>query len=465
MLAMGLVASGASAKELVRTDGGVVLEASGFAKTLVSSVWLQPSLVEGTEALQTAVDEARALVPPEQAALLPSDVRLPSHVLLDAHVLRVGAKGRYAELVAVDVAWQLTALLASDGRFSAGSSLTGTIGGAGNPTSAQRRLVDLSSVMVNRPGLRVEQQLDRLSVRLSLPFGDLTVGRQALSWGTGRVWNPTDVLSPFPPTVVDREVRRGFDAVRLAVELGATTQLDLLYLPQQQLADQGGVARLQTNLGGWDVSASVGKYVQDVVVGADVVGDVGPVAVHGEGAYTFGLSGLGQRGSSVTLSEHFFRGVVGADWRPHEKVLVMVEYHFNGYGAGSPSEYVAKLSSPRVVRGEVFGAGRHFLALVGSWAFHDLASLALTALGNLQDPSVLLIPALEWSFEQTVLVRVGGNVPIGARPDAAVFRSLTGGDVLLQSQAFGDATRTFGFRSELGSSAFSAFVQVGLHVP
>ncbi|MBL8923729.1 MAG: hypothetical protein JNJ54_33045 [Myxococcaceae bacterium] len=464
-LALALVALPARAMEVLHTDGGVVLEASGFAKSFVSSVWLQPSLVDGTRALQAVIDEVRPLVPPELASQVPADVRLPSHVLLSAQVARVAAKARYRELVSVDVAWQLTASLVSDAKFAAGSSLAGTIGGASSLAGAQRRLVDFEPVLATSGGLRVEHQLDRLNVRVALPFGDLTLGRQVLSWGSGRVWNPTDVLSPFPPTVVDREVRRGFDAARLALALGPTTQLDLLYLPQRRAADNGGVARFQTNVAGWDGAVSFGKYVSDLLVGLDVVGDVGPVSVHGEAAYTIALSGLGVAGEQVRVNEHFLRAVVGAEWRPHEKVLLGAEYHYNGFGALTPADYLSKLSSARVTRGEVFGAGRHAAAVMAVWQAHELAALSLVTLANLQDPSVLFIPSLEWSFAQSVLVRAGANLPVGARPDADVFKRLGAADVVFQSDAFTTATKTLGLRSEHGTSPWAAFVQVGLYVP
>ena len=58
------------------------------------------------------------------------------------------------------------------------------------------------------------------------------------------------------------------------------------------------------------MSASVGKYVQDVVVGADVVGDVGPVAVHGEGA----VHGHPPLRSGVVLSTTGMRLDLAALW-------------------------------------------------------------------------------------------------------------------------------------------------------
>ncbi|MEW5738685.1 MAG: hypothetical protein AB1938_07140 [Myxococcota bacterium] len=460
---LALVPTSAHARELWRDGHGGVLEGQAFYKNFVSAVWLQPSLVEGTEAFQSTLDASRALVPPEQAALLPQDVALPPFALLNAHILRLSTTFRFEDRLTFDVAWQVTASLSSDSSFSGGASLTGTIGGASGVRSAQRRLVELSSVLVDEPNLRIEQNLDRLALKLALPFGDLTVGRQVLSWGTGRLWNPTDVLSPFPPTVVDREVRRGFDAVRLAVAIDETTQLDLLYLPQPRPEDNGGVARLQANIKGWDASVSFGKYVSDLVIGADFVGDVGPVAVHGEGAYTLGLLGLS--GGGVSVGEHFFRGVAGVDWRPHDKLLLMAEYHFNGYGADSPEGYAQKLSSSRVVRGEVFGAGRHYLGLAATWMQSEIFSATLSTLVNLADPSVLLVPALEYSFEQSVLVRAGGYVPLGARPDETVFASLTPEDVVTVSDALVTARRTLGLKSEYGSSTWGAFVQVGLYLP
>ena len=81
-------------------------------------------------------------------------------------------------------------------------------------------------------------------------------------------------------------------------------------------------------------------------------------------------------------------------------------------GAREPSQYLSVLKSDRVTRGEVFGAGRHYAGLVAAWQASDLLSVQATALANLQDPSVMLVPALEYWMEQSVLLRAGGYVPI-----------------------------------------------------
>ena len=76
-----------------------------------------------------------------------------------------------------------------------------------------------------------------------------------------------------------------------------------------------------------------------------------------------------------------------------------------------------------------------------------------TALANLGDPSALLVPAVEWAFEQHALLRVGAYLPLGQGVDTA----------FLASADPAVALRTLGARSEYGLSSYGAFVQVGLY--
>lgn len=450
-LAWALASLPAAAKEAARDGRGGVLDLSGFYKTQLSGFFLHPEQRDALQAQARLFERAQAEAPP--GVTLPLVPVPPEGGLLSTHVFRVGARFRFEDRFELDVAWQLGLSLASAPAFL-GSTRT-----EGDP----RRLVPLGGELGAFSVWKVSHELDRFAVKLPLPFGDLTLGRQVLSWGTGRFWNPTDVLSPFPPTAVDREVRRGFDAARLAVALGEVTQLDLVFLPRLVPAELGGVARFQTNLLGFDGSVSVGKYLDDLVFGADLVGDLGPVGVHAEGAYTVQLLGLGS--GSVAVGEHFFRGVVGAEVKPHEKLVLMAEYGFNGYGTARASRIAGVLASARVRRGEVFGAGKHQLAVAGAFLANDIFSAQLAALANLSDPSALLVPSFEWSLTQTVLVRGGAFIPLGRTPDAGVFDALGPADVFGRSEAYEAAVATRGLRSEHGASPFGAFVQVGVYVP
>jgi hypothetical protein len=449
----------AQAREVWRSeDARTSLEAGAFYKTIVTALWSQPGLVEGTLTLQRLYDEARLedpdFVPPPMLAF-------PSFGASWGNTGRAWGRLLLPGRIEVSAGYQIEALLASDPALTHGLGLGGSVPAPGRQ-AASRRLVDIDRVIVDNGTVLLQQNLDLLAVKLPLPRGDLVVGRQVLSWGTGRFWNPTDLLSPFAPTDVDREVRHGVDAVRYTLPLGKTSFADFLYLPQQERWAQGGVARVQANTNGFDVSASVAKYVSDVVFGADTAGDIGPIGVHAELAYTLGLANLGGPGTAE-VAERFLRAVVGCEWRPAKDWMLVAEYYFNGFGAASPAGYAGKMRSQRALAGEVYGAGRYYLGLSAVRKQTDLLSLQMLVLANLADPSVMAIPVAEYWAAQHVLVRIGGYIPLGARPTADAIRILTVEDVLTTSPAYVAATSSLGLRSEYGSAGWSVFAQVGFH--
>ena len=48
---------------------------------------------------------------------------------------------------------------------------------------------------------------------MALDHWAVTVGRQAVSWGSGIVFQPLDPFNPFAPTAVDRDYKAGDDLV------------------------------------------------------------------------------------------------------------------------------------------------------------------------------------------------------------------------------------------------------------
>jgi len=354
---------------------------------------------------------------------------VPRRGLLWTHATRTWGHVVLRDRLELQAGWQLAALLASDPAFTAGAGLGSNVP-VNDAPRAHRRLVDFDPVLLERGGLTMVQDLDLLAAKVTSSRADVTIGRQVLSWGSGHLWNPTDLLSPFAPTDVDREVRRGVDALRVSIPLAATAQVDVLWLPQPDLRDHGGVARAQVNVRGFDLAPSLAKYVRDVVAGLDVTGDVGPAGVHAEAAWT----------TSLDQDERFVRAVAGADLRPRDDLVVSGEYYFNGWGAADPAGYLAVLQSDRVVRGEGFGAGRHYLGLIAAWTSSEIFSMQGVAITNLADPSVLFVPSLEYSPDQQSLVRAAAYLPLGRAPDAG------------------------GLRSEYGAAPLAAFVQIAIYL-
>ncbi len=460
--ALALLGCGpAQAAELWRAPVGdteLVVEGSGFEKTAGTWVHLPGELVDATGELQRVFDETRALLPPGAAASLPKDLALPGDAGLLTETVRLQGAVRLGEDLELDVAWQPALVLVTDERFAGASaglfgSASGALGGSAGSAVPQRRLVDFDPVLLDAGDAVIVHNLDKLALTWRNPAVTVVAGRQVVSWGTGHLWNPTDLFSPFAPTDVDREVRRGADALRVSVPLGAVSELEALWLPQLVPEDNGGVLRARTNLFGLDLSLTAAKYVGDVVLGADFAVDVDPFGVYGEGAWTFSLDGR----------DSFGRAVAGVEARPAEQWVVVVEGYYNGFGADSAEGIAEKLQNDRLVRGEVFGARRFYVGAVSSVAVTDLVSVSTTAILGLEDPGLLVVPALEWSVAQDVLVRAGATLPLGAGVDVAPFRALSPSDVVTDSPAFRRATTTLGARSEEGLTPVAAFVQLGVY--
>ena len=432
----------AAAEPWMWAGHGSEIELRAFYKMLATGLRMQRGLVDVTDGL---------------ADVSPAVPAVPLHGGLWAHTARLWGRLVYRERLELQAGWQVAALFTSDPAFAGGAAVGSSVPLEAVPR-ARRRLVDFAPVLADGDHYSVQHDLDLLAAVLRTSVADVTVGRQVLSWGSGRLWNPTDLLSPFAPTDVDREVRRGVDAVRVSIPLVATAQLDLLWLPQDDVRDQGGVARAQFNAGGFDIAGVGAKIVRDGVLGLDVTGDVGEVGVHTEAAWTSALDRNedGER-------DRFVRAVAGADVRPTDELVLTGEYYFNGWGARHASGYLDVLRSDRVRRGEVFGAGRHYLGLIATWRESELLTVQGTVITNLADPSAIAVPSLEYWAAQHVLVRVGGYLPLGRQPDASAARRLTQDDAAQMTDAWRDVTGTLGLRSEYGASPFGLFAQLAVY--
>lgn len=417
LLVMGLLAC-TSALALDLGDGAV-LEGRAFYKTLGAGYALPEELVGDATGLP------RWLAGPYHSA------RLQGRLLL-------------GERWDISVGWQATAALASDAALLGGSG-SGLLSGAvpANVAPAKRRLVDFDPLLLDHPTLCVGHNMDLLSVRYKTGLGDVVAGRQVLAWGTGRFWNPIDRLAPFAPSDLDREVRHGVDAVRWTLPLGPTALVDALWLPQRNSADQSAVLRAQANFLGWDSSVIAAKFADSALVGADLAGDVGAVAVHAELALSGPWAGVEKWRSNAVL-----RALLGGDWRPADKWLLSGEYLFDGGGSTDPSHYLGILRNSEHMRGEWFGAGRHRAGLATVYRWSEVLGLSATALVSFADPSALLLPSVEWWFEQNILVRTGVYVPMGRGVDSAAG---------LSTEA------ALGISSEYGSAPWGGFLQVGIY--
>lgn len=282
---------------------------------------------------------------------------------------------------------------------------------------------------------------DRLWVSWEEGPARVTLGRQPISFGTGRFFTPLDLVNPFSPATIDSEYKPGVDALRVEAFSGVSSRLTFATAYAGDWALDGMIFALagNTTVQVTDLGVFVGGVYGDLVVGGSVDTGVGAIGIHGDLTVTLPETG-----------DPFLRAVSGVDLRPTGTTFVSVEAYVQTFGAASAADYIDQGSDPRVVRGEVWQLGRYYMAISANQEITPLFSANLATLANLGDPSLLLIPGLTYSVSETSDLVVGGFVGIGKRPSTT-----TVADFMLQVFA----SDPFGIQSEYGMVPMTAYAQ------
>jgi hypothetical protein len=213
----------------------------------------------------------------------------------------------------------------------------------------------------------------------------LTVGRQHIKWGVGRIWNPTDFLMEprNPLAVFDERTGRNFLKLHLPWESMGWN----LYAVGEVVSEEGkelpgGAARAELVVGSAEVAVTAYKREDlPVRIGVDLSAGLGPIDLRGEAAW---------------YSDHEKARIVGGvevpfNYSDEDSVTVGVEYLENP---------LPDLSSP-FYRGERGVGGYVVLMSPGSW--NDTTVIA-NVIHNLDQKD--LIGRLDWQVRVLTYLRV-----------------------------------------------------------
>lgn len=78
---------------------------------------------------------------------------------------------------------------------------------------------------------RLVYEFDRAVYRWRSEQTTLSLGRQAIDWGSGRFWQPLNVFGAFAPTDLDTDYKQGIDAASLQWYPSAFSSLTVAYVP------------------------------------------------------------------------------------------------------------------------------------------------------------------------------------------------------------------------------------------
>lgn len=251
---------------------------------------------------------------------------------------------------------------------------------------------DGENIYIDHAAVFMRHRLDRAHLEFATRYADVRVGRQRIAWGTGRFWNPLDLINPFNPLAIERNERAGVDAVMMTRHLGALSRMSLVYAPEHPGSDSSTALYLRSNWAEFDFSVMAGQFRVGRVMGLDFSGQIHQMGIHCEAAYTW----ADRRAS-------FARAVVGGDYTFANTLSLGVEYYFNGQGTAHEADYIFNL----LFSGASLNLARHYLGIYAGYDFTPLLRWNHYAIININDGSYFLAPSLVYSVITNVDWSVG----------------------------------------------------------
>ncbi len=198
------------------------------------------------------------------------------------------------------------------------------------PRNDRLRYMDLTWTLEDGPRHETIQRFDRLAVEYRAEHWGVTVGRDAISWGSGIVFQPLDIFAPFAPTTVDRDYKPGEDLVKVdgVTEHGSDWQLLGVFRRNLQGDRTASVdsfgGKWHSLLGDYEVELLGAKHYRDRVVGVSVKRAIGGAVLRTDWLVT-DLDDGGYKTSGVVNLDYSFTWL-DRNW------YVFGEYFHSGFG-------------------------------------------------------------------------------------------------------------------------------------
>jgi hypothetical protein len=294
---------------------------------------------------------------------------------------------------------------------------------SGRLPSDRTRLFNLTDVIRDEDKTALVQRLDRLSVGYTTDKAVIRAGRQAITWGNGMFYTPMDIFNPFDPAAVDTEYKTGDDMVygQYLRDNGDDFQTVLVvrrnFISGDVEAADSSLALKYHGVGGeseYDVLAA--EHYDEPLLGFGGNRNIGGAVWRGDVTVSF-TEDEGAVASLVTSGSYSW------NWGG-KNVSGVLEYFFNGFGQGDGQYGSQDLAQnpelvERLVRGELFTLGRHYVAASALIEMTPLFLVTPNAFVNLSDGSALLQFVTQNDVAENVVLLGAVNLPVG--PDGTEF--------------------------------------------
>lgn len=282
--------------------------------------------------------------------------------------------------------------------------------------SDELRLFDLSHNISEDNNRIINHRLDRLYLDISNSSSVARLGRQALSWGNGLIYNPMDFFNPFDPAAIDKEYKTGDDMLYGQHLIQGSNDLQMVWVLRRD--SMGHVSNNVDSIAGKfhgfsddkEFDLLIASHYNDTIIAAGGIVNLGGAVWRGDITVTHtDTRNITSLVNSLSYSwfawGHNFSGVL--------------EYFYNGFGQSNKDYSPAALSSnpelvERYLRGELFTLGRHYVAASSLIEITPLWTLTPNIFINLKDTSFLVQLVSTYDLKQDWTLLASLSLPNGA---------------------------------------------------
>ncbi len=285
-----------------------------------------------------------------------------------------------------------------------------------NPPNDDRRFADLTWAVHEGDTTMAFHRLDRAFVAFTPSWGEVRLGRQAVTWGHGFTFNPMDLFNPFAPADLERDYKTGDDMVLVRLPF-KSMEFEWVYVARRE-SDTGSRdpnehsmgAKTHLAMDGAELDLILIRHFQDWVAGMGVAGYIK------NAAWRFDLTGTflddASQGQSFYVSAvanvDYSWTWLGKNW------YGFFELYYNGLSRDNfQDQYGDPAVNARMDRGELFVLGSLYASGQIHLEVHPLVNCYFSPIVNLRDGSFLLLPRMVYDLAQNLQLTLSGSFGFG----------------------------------------------------
>lgn len=229
---------------------------------------------------------------------------------------------------------------------------------------------------------RVGYEIDRAVYRRRFEALTVGLGRQAVDWGSGRLWQPLNLFGAFAPTDLDTDYKPGIDALSLETYPGPFSSLQALYAwaphDAPELENSGALYYRRALGEASELTAAAGRISGSKALGASFESAWGGMG--------WRIEGLLYRVPEEEQSELFW--IAGIEHQFENGSLLILEWYENSRGGATQAELATLGDDPLLAGGLQQHLSRRVLGLGLSKDLTPLLNAGYTLLAStLRDES------------------------------------------------------------------------------